>query len=611
MAKGSPRDPDGSWDYSAGVDSSKAPTIASPRNPNGLTLSQLSWLNNATVRDTGISQRNGWNLQGVIVKANPSAPPLYQGKVLFYPTDGSKPFFIMAISGVIYQVDVDLAYVKNLSQSTGYGNYVVAQPYYYFCQAGQFLVIQAGDGVTKPLFLYFNGSTCTKMVQSVGIISPNNTPAGGTQPYNQLPPATAMTYYQGRIFYAQGSVVSGGDIVQGAAGTAPYNQLDSVLYVTENPLATGGDGFQLPGQVGNIRALFYTNQLDASLGQGILYISTRQMVFMLQVPISRANWIAATSNNGPLLAPVQLTQGAVNDRSVVLVNSDAFYQTLLPSIASLSLATRYFQQWGNTPISSNENRILQFVNRALQSYCSGCQFDNRLLQCTLPMQTPSGVVSTAIIPLDFNIISAFNKQLPPAWEGNYDGLQIFQLVSGDFGGLERCFATNLGVNGDIQLWELTNDERFDYNATGETRVTWYFETPAYTWGKELELKQLDGMEIFLDKVFGTCDILLEYRPDSDPCYKLWDKKSVCVTHNCAEDVNNPVCYPTQPNYREGYKMPLVFGTPPVSADSMGIRPSNVGYQFQFRVTITGWCRVRAVIPYVIKYDRQPFDGVNN
>lgn len=602
---------DGSADWSLGVDSSRVTTVQSAANPNGLSRQNLAWLMNGTVRDNGINQRFGWTRQGTIALPNAKAPPLFQGKMLFTPTDGSQPFYLVAISGQILAVTVDGVAITNLSLQFGI-QHPASQPYFYFEQANQFVVIQAGDGVTLPLLLYFNGPTCVSMVRSRGIIGPNNTPAGGVTPYNQIPATTAMKFYQGRIFYALGDVASGGDIEGGAAGTALYDQDDSVLYVTENPLATGGDGFKLPGQAGNIRAMAYASQLDASLGQGILYIFTRQQVFMLQVPISRANWIAATNNNQPLLAPVQLTQGAVNDRTVVAVNSDLFYQTLLPSIASLSLSTRYFQQWGNVPISANEDRILAFVNRGLMRFDSGCQFDNRLLQATLPQQTPSGVVCTAIIPLDFNLISSFNRQLSPAWEGHLEGLQIFQLSSGDFGGLERCFATVLEEDGTIALWELTSDQRFDMNKTGQARVTWYFETPAFTWGKELDLKKLDGLELFIDKVFGTVELTVEWRPDSDVCYKLWGTTSFCVAKDCAESVNTPAseCYPTQPNFREGFKMPVTLGPPPQRCNSMGDRPADVGFQHQIRVTVTGWCRIRQIVLWALPLERPPFPNIN-
>ena len=52
--------PDGSFDWSSGVDSSKATTLQSTLNPNGLPRNMLAWLNNATVRGGGILQRTGW-----------------------------------------------------------------------------------------------------------------------------------------------------------------------------------------------------------------------------------------------------------------------------------------------------------------------------------------------------------------------------------------------------------------------------------------------------------------------------------------------------------------------------------------------------------------------
>jgi hypothetical protein len=106
-----------------------------------------------------------------------------------------------------------------------------------------------------------------------------------------------MVYYQGRIWYAQGRIYTAGDIVGGPSGTLANQFKDSILKVTENPLALGGDGFAVPSTAGDIRALSYSANLDTSLGQGPLYIFTRRQVYQLSVPVTRADWIAATSNN--------------------------------------------------------------------------------------------------------------------------------------------------------------------------------------------------------------------------------------------------------------------------------------------------------------------------
>ena len=77
-----------------------------------------------------------------------------------------------------------------------------------------------------------------------------------------------------------------------------------------------------------------------------------------------------------------------------------------PGVPFLTLATRYFDQPGNLELSARqENRILQFTNRGLLGFATGCFANNWLLQSNLPMQLPQGVVHTAIIPLHFVPIS--------------------------------------------------------------------------------------------------------------------------------------------------------------------------------------------------------------
>jgi hypothetical protein len=428
---------------------------------------------------------------------------------------------------------------------------------------------------------------------------------------NELPAATAMVYYQGRIWYAQGRIYTAGDIVGGPSGTLANQFKDSILKVTENPLALGGDGFAVPSTAGDIRALSYSANLDTTLGQGPLYIFTRRQVYQLAVPVTRADWIAATSNNAPLQTIAQKKYGTVSDRCVVAINGDLFYQSLEPAIRSLFVSIRYFQQWGNVPISRNLNRALKFNDRALMTYATGIEFDNRLWQALLPVQTPVGVAFQAIAPLDFDIISSFGQEEakpPPAWEGILEGLDVLQLFEGDFGGRQRAFAAvHSREDGSIQVWEFTDFLKTD---NGDNRVTWFFETPAYTWNKDFALKQLDGGEVWIDKVSGTIEMTFEYRVDADPCWQPWFRTQFCAARSTCEDVNNPVCYPVE-QYCEGYRFPITLPSPqPGTCDTLNKRPTNQGYQFQMRVTVKGWCRVRGFILFALPVERQPFQGLN-
>lgn len=775
--------PDGSVDFSGGVNSIKVSTVKSARNPNGLSRNELAWLNNGTVRDGGITQRYGYSLKGRMLPGI----GIYQGSFMYDAPDGST-YPICAIGGHIYKVDpehgtvTDLSttafqvtpfqigvYLKNLNATVGSilpveagtqantqfgiignitapavngtvfvplatpylgpigvtvpissrftlvsagsrtlvstnpplnsisyafctitlrnencpaGTIVTVQPvggllapinptgtvlgqwstptfvapaigttisivvttapqfallppvnpfsglinnsvlfnqinfllvnsavplsgddpgtlpsfldYFYFCQAEEFLIIQAGDYKTLPLF--WDG---TKLRRSLGI---TNTALGSsTNGVNELPAAGPMDYYMGRVWYAQKRNYTAGDIVGGPSGSSAYNFRDAVLNVTENPLAIGGDGFRVPDSSGDITALSHNANLDASLGQGRLFIFTLKNVYNLVVPVTRTDWIAATSANQPLQTVVGLSNGSVNDRSIVAVNGDLFFQSLEPAIRSAMTSIRYFGQWGNIPFSANETRVLNLVNRSLLRFSSGINFSNRLLETTLPRQTAQGVVHQALIPLDFMPISSFNEQSPPIWEGIQQGLNVLQLLVGRINNVERAFAITLSdVDSSFNLWELTNSERFE---TNDVRVKWMIEFPALTWGEEFELKKLAAFELWIDRMFGEVLFELEYRPDSDPCWHPWHKWKQCTSRNTCEDVFNPICYPVRP-LQESFRSTMITPKPPSGeCESITGRPAYIGYQFQVRLTILGFCRVRGYLLHAEPVER--------
>lgn len=579
---------DGSTAFDFGVDSSRVTTIQNELNPNGLPRNGLAWLINGTVRDGGITCRNGWDYLAQIANGT----TLYQGGFFYEPLQGY-PYLVVLIGGVLYRIDLTAPYA--VTDLTG-GNAALLMPATeeqpYFCQAEEFLIIQAGDYVTLPLI--WDGA----------LLRRSNGPVGA-----ELPAAGPMVYYMGRLWYANGRSVSAGDIVGGASGTIGYNFRDAVLHVTENPLCVGGDGFTVPTNAGNIRAAMYGSNLDSALGQGQLFIFTRKQIYALQVPVTRTDWIGATNNNQPLMTVVQFVNGAVNDRSLVSVNGDIFFQSLEPGIRSLITAIRYYQQWGNTVISANEDRILRFNDRSLLHMASGISFQNRLYQTALPRQTPQGVVHDAIIPLDFDPISSFGKEHQPNWEGHHEVVPVLQLFSGDFGGLERAFAMAVSpVDSTIQLWEITNYERFDHNTTDDRRITWVTETPGYTFNLPLKLKQLKGGEIWIDRAYGTVTVQVWYRVDADPCWIKWHQHEFCVSRSTCEDVQNPVCYP-ETGHAEGYKWPIVLPNPPHPCDSMHVRPSDLGYQFQMKIAVTGFARIRSILLYGVEQPHGIYQGL--
>lgn len=424
---------------------------------------------------------------------------------------------------------------------------------------------------------------------------------------NEIPAATAMDYYSSRIWYAIGRVVSAGDIVNGPSGTQAYNFKDSILKVTENPLAIGGDGFEMPSQDDNIRGIAHGAAIDASLGQGRLFIFTRKAIYGLQVPVNRTDWIDANANNQPLLTIVQLVNGSVNDRSIVPVNGDLYYQSLEPGIRSLDQSVRQFSMAGNRLLSANEQRIMQFNDRSLMRAASGIYFNNRLLQTALPRQTPFGIVHDALVPLDFLPISTMQQDRKSNWEGAWSSVPIMQMQVLDFGGRERAFAAVLGEDNSFDLWEISTAEKFDFSTVGETqnRVEWFVEFPAWTWSQsigELDMKKVVAAEMWVDRVFGTVVFTLEYRPDGSSCWLPWHQWEICSAKNTAETVTSPIGYPEAKS--ECYKQTMVLPLPESKCAPCGTgRPSNQLFQCQCKLTVLGFARVRGLWNWAQPHER--------
>jgi len=447
--------------------------------------------------------------------------------------------------------------------------------------------------------------------------SVGNTITAGTIAYatRELPAAQSMVYYMGRLWYSQNRKCTAGDIVGGPSGTVEYQLSDAILKVTENPLALAGDGFTVPGQAGNIRALSYPIALDTALGQGPLFIFTTKQIYSLTVPVTRKDWIAADSNNQPLQRVVMRTNGTVSDRSVVAINGDLFFQSLDPAIRSFFMALRYFgSSWANPPISNNINRALDNQDRGLMHMCSGMEFGERVYQTTLPFQTTVGVAFKALAVLDTDPVSTLQDQKQPVWEGISTGLNILQVFSGDFGGLERAFAVvHSEIDGSIWVWELSSSAKFNGTPDQDNRTEFFFETPSFDFseysreagGGSFELKEIDGLDLWLDRVFGDVLIKVQFRPDEDQCWYDWDTTEICSGRTCAEDVNTPACYPIT-SKTEGYRMPISFPKPTNPVCSVGNpRPVTWGGKFQLKFTIKGWCRVRGFEFHCLAKNKSP------
>jgi len=409
----------------------------------------------------------------------------------------------------------------------------------------------------------------------------------------ELPPGRMGAYVQGInwICLLDGRQFFASDQVGSSSGTIANNFRDAVLNQTQNLYLSGGGNFAVPGTSGDIRAMAAGAIVDASLGQGPLQVFTPTTVFSVNVPTDRTTWQDLTN---PILGESIIGNGGLGQWAVTVANSDFIYRAI-DGARSYAISRRDFNTWGSTPISREVDPILSKDPPSLLQFESRITFDNRELSTAQPVIGPNGIYWQQIIALNFDPVSSLRGKAPSVYDGSWTGLNVFQLIKGQFSGVERAFCLCYNaVTGHNELYEilksipldpppgpLRTDQSFFDNDTG--RITSAFQTavlmrdvPGKT---QFDLCRMTDGEIYLDSIRGTTDIQVWYQPDSYPCWVLWRKFSIC----------NPVAQ-DDPRSKPGYRTRIGLGEPSgVPCEQINGRPTRTFY----------WCRLRFVItgPY--------------
>lgn len=399
-------------------------------------------------------------------------------------------------------------------------------------------------------------------------------------PSTELPPGRMGAYVMGQnwLTLLDGKQFLASDQVGSSSGTVAYNFRDAVLNITQNLYLAGGGNFTVPGTAGEITCMIEGAVLDASLGQGPLQTFTPGTVFSVNVPTDRTTWQNLTN---PILSEPVIDSGTTGQWSVSNANSDFIYRSPDTTIRSYAIARRDFNTWGSTPISREVQPILQKDDPGLLPWCSIVVFDNRCLTTAEPHVCPNGIYWRQIVALNFDPISSLRGKAPSVWEGSWVGPNVYQLIKGMFGGVERCFAlTYNAITLKNELYELLKQDQ-DYFDNTSTRIVSAFQTGVLlkeVQGKsQFDLCKLEDGEIYLDGIRGTTDVQVWYKPDSYPCWVQWIKFSICSP--MAQD---------DPNSKPGYRTRIGLGQPPGSlCEPTNNRPYRTGYWFQLRFVITG------------------------
>jgi hypothetical protein len=562
---------DGFASLERGMDSGRAPSLLA-RNQYALGI-------NTTVRGGYITHRPGLRRLSISHLGSDGATDAtlesratsgrWQGAGYYCPPN-RKAGFVYCVSGRQFMLriggeDTDDHRVFEITPGAAHAD--VNNPereQSWILQAEDFCIIQ--NNQDKPII--YNGASSRR----------------SNLPNKEVPVGSVMAYGLGRLWVARGRDFVASDIVGGPSGTTRYGRRDAVLKFTENDYLNEGGTFRAPAPV---TAMAFPSNLDTALGEGELTVFTRTGAVIVRVPASRDDW---KNLSIPLQRTALKPKGATSQNSVVEVNSDLFFRAD-DGIRSFVMAQRSFGQWGNTPSSLEVRRVMDADDRRLLQFASSTLFDNRLLMTVSPVYDPTyGTYFRGLVALNFDSVSGMFEKLPPAYDGVWTGLNILQVVSGDFDGVERCFIFALSDEDTIEVWELTRDDYLDrYSRTDSTRIIWSFESSTMGFDDAAGgLKVLQAAQLKADRLRGSATFTIKYRPDDHPVWQSWSpswtkqaEDEICEIEDCA--LSTPL-----PQQRTRMNLP----TPTKVDESTNNQPLNIGHEFQFRVQVEGSCRIR-------------------
>lgn len=538
----------------------------SGRSPSIIGQDQVSFAVNTTFRNGYPTSRPGWKKLPISFstqeqqdwfRSHPS-----QGADIYNAVNGQS-LVVCSVGGRAYTLNVSNYEIQSITPPTG-GN-APNLPTAWFCQAQKFLIIQ--DGQSLPI-IWDGGSNARR----------SNLTA------NEVPVGKQMAYGQGRLFVVKpnGRQIAAGDFAGFGDG--------AVLDFTEINVLNGGGLINPVVEGGDFTALKFTAKPNTVAGQGALLAFTSTVVTAYDPIPDRTQWANINFSQVSLIS-----NGAVAQASTTIVNGDVFYRSV-DGIRSFIMAQRDFSnQWGNVPQSREMDRVISHDSPIFSNYTSSTLFDNRYLVTCIPKPVgENACVFQGLIALNFDNVSSMYNKLPPAYDGVWTGLDIYQIVTGVFSGVERCFALVRGNDDDgtTEVWELTKDEPFD---NGKCEIVSALETGSYIGGNPRQLKKLANAEIFLDQMKGdNITIDLKYRPDEYACWIDWQTLTDCAAWEDCVQVPIGQCH-TLKDLKPQYRPRKTFDQPPNECDPLSKKLFRAAYSFQFRIQWTGHLRIKQFV----------------
>lgn len=521
--------------------------------PNLIPQSQNAWQLNAVIRGGMTKTRPPIRSLGYLPEG------LIQGAGYFSIQDG---MIVVSIGGRIYRLRIG-PHTEFTAEEIplSFPNSPVLQEA-WFCETVGSLLIQDG--------------------QSDCIIYDGNVARRSDTSENEVPLGRQMAYGNGRLWVA----VAGNQLV---AGDIVTDVFQSELFFTENTYLFGGGSLSFPTDIRGLQFSPMANTME----QGPLCVFGQAYTKTVRADITNRDLWAQI----PAFVISSLRNiGAAGQKCITPVNQDLYWRDDDGAIRSLSSALASQSDPAATPLSGEVSRIVNYEATRKLTTSSSTYFDNRLLTLASPFINPKGGISFKnIISLDFAPISTMRAKAPPAYDGVWSGAQFTQLVTGKFGGRERCFGISSDSDGNNRLWEIHKKGVADTSEAGTSPIVGYLETPRRNWGTPKRKKKLARLDVYLTDIEGEIEVKAYWRPDNQQKWMLWDEgATACALMEDADQTTVPHVWK---NLASQYRPQVKTFTIPTEISENTKYSISDGFEHQFRVTWTGHCRILRVLAH--------------
>lgn len=486
--------------------------VNSSVRPDLIGQNQVAWMVNGTVRDGKARTRIG------LVERLALPGGKVQGAG-FYSTYGGK--LILSIGGHLYRVLIQGDNFSYEEITLGFLNSSILDDAWMVETPSGFIVQD-----NQSAAIIYNGSVARR--------------ADSTQ--KEVPIGSAMAFGNGRLWVVNkgGRNLVAGDIYDGSTG--------SEWKFTETQYLLGGGAFYFPYQLTGLGFLPVNN---TTTGYGSLMVfGARSLVSLRAEVTARDLWQIIPGFQTIVLDGI----GTPSHHSITRVDQDLYWRDESGQIRSVRSAAQEAQGPGNTGLSREIDRIVDFETDAWLSKASGVYVNNRLLFTAAPListGTPQNIGFQKLISLDCSPLASMRGKAQPAYDGEWTGVNIVRMVQGTFRGKKRAFAIVRDGTSN-SLWEFDDGRREDSYLADSTptpvRIQSAVEYRRFDFGLPSSPKQLTRCDVYPSQIEGDVDISVYWRVQNRNQWLLWGSFNACAKmDDPAETTNGPDQLLVDPN----------------------------------------------------------------